>query len=215
MRLRNIPGSREAIASSDFVIHEDVMTKKKGHWNEMFSNSLPIYIEVGMGKGQFITRMASMHPDRNFIGIEKYSSVLIRALEKRGQMADLHNLYFLRMEAEDLPQVFAPGEAAGIYLNFSDPWPKDRHAKRRLPSKEFLARYDQILAPEGRIEFKTDNRDLFKFSLEQAEEAGWTVEQLTWDLHHDPAMMEGNVMTEYEERFSAKGNPIHKVILRR
>ncbi len=215
MRLRNIPGSREAIASSDFVIHEDVMTKKKGHWNEVFGNSLPIYIEVGMGKGQFITRMASMHPDRNFIGIEKYSSVLIRALEKRGQMADLHNLYFLRMEAEDLPQVFAPGEAAGIYLNFSDPWPKDRHAKRRLPSKEFLARYDQILAPEGRIEFKTDNRDLFKFSLEQAEEAGWTVEQLTWDLHHDPAMMEGNVMTEYEERFSAKGNPIHKVILRR
>ena len=215
MRLRNIPGSREAIASSDFVIHEDVMTEKKGHWNEVFSNSLPIYIEVGMGKGQFITRMASMHPDRNFIGIEKYSSVLIRALEKREQMTDLHNLYFLRMEAEDLPQVFAPGEAAGIYLNFSDPWPKDRHAKRRLPSKEFLARYDQILAPEGRIEFKTDNRDLFKFSLEQAEEAGWTVEQLTWDLHHDPAMMEGNVMTEYEERFSAKGNPIHKVILRR
>ena len=215
MRLRNIPGSREAIASSDFVIHEDVMTEKKGHWNEVFGNSLPIYIEVGMGKGQFITRMASMHPDRNFIGIEKYSSVLIRALEKRGQMADLHNLYFLRMEAEDLPQVFAPGEAAGIYLNFSDPWPKDRHAKRRLPSKEFLARYDQILAPEGRIEFKTDNRDLLKFSLEQAEEAGWTVEQLTWDLHHDPAMMEGNVMTEYEERFSAKGNPIHKVILRR
>ena len=215
MRLRNIPGSREAIASSDFVIHEDVMTEKKGHWNEVFGNSLPIYIEVGMGKGQFITRMASMHPDRNFIGIEKYSSVLIRALEKREQMADLHNLYFLRMEAEDLPQVFAPGEAAGIYLNFSDPWPKDRHAKRRLPSKEFLARYDQILAPEGRIEFKTDNRDLFKFSLEKAEEAGWTVEQLTWDLHHDPAMMEGNVMTEYEERFSAKGNPIHKVILRR
>lgn len=215
MRLRNIPGSREAIASSDFLIHEDVMTEKKGHWNEVFGNSLPIYIEVGMGKGQFITRMASMHPDRNFIGIEKYSSVLIRALEKREQMTDLHNLYFLRMEAEDLPQVFAPGEAAGIYLNFSDPWPKDRHAKRRLPSKEFLARYDQILAPEGRIEFKTDNRDLFKFSLEQAEEAGWTVEQLTWDLHHDPAMMEGNVMTEYEERFSAKGNPIHKVILRR
>ena len=215
MRLRNIPGSREAIASSDFVIHEDVMTEKKGHWNEVFGNSLPIYIEVGMGKGQFITRMASMHPDRNFIGIEKYSSVLIRALEKREQMTDLHNLYFLRMEAEDLPQVFAPGEAAGIYLNFSDPWPKDRHAKRRLPSKEFLARYDQILAPEGRIEFKTDNRDLFKFSLEQAEEAGWTVEQLTWDLHHDPAMMEGNVMTEYEERFSANGNPIHKVILRR
>ena len=108
MRLRNIPGSREAIASSDFVIHEDVMTEKKGHWNEVFGNSLPIYIEVGMGKGQFITRMASMHPDRNFIGIEKYSSVLIRALEKREQMTNLHNLYFLRMEAEDLPQVLLP-----------------------------------------------------------------------------------------------------------
>lgn len=215
MRLRNIPGSREVIASSDYVIHEDVMTRMGGRWHEVFGNSFPIYIEVGMGKGKFITRMASLHPEYNYVGIEKYSSVLIRALTKREQMPELNNLYFLRMEAEDLPQVFGPGEVAGIYLNFSDPWPKDRHAKRRLPSKEFLARYDQILAPGGRVEFKTDNRSLFDFALEQAGEAGWTIDALTYDLHSDPVMAEGNVMTEYEERFSAMGNPIHKVILHR
>ncbi len=215
MRLRNIPGSREAIASSDYVIHEDVMTQMGGRWQEVFGNSFPIYIEVGMGKGKFITQMASLHPEYNYVGIEKYSSVLIRALAKREQMPELNNLYFLRMEAEDLPQVFGPGEVAGIYLNFSDPWPKDRHAKRRLPSKEFLARYDQILAPGGRVEFKTDNRSLFDFALEQAGEAGWAIDALTYDLHGDPVMAEGNVMTEYEERFSSMGNPIHKVILSR
>ena len=214
MRLRNIPGSREAIASSDFVIHEDVMTEKKGHWNEVFGNSLPIYIEVGMVKGQFITRMASMHPDRNFIGIEKYSSVLIRALEKREQMTDLHNLYFLRMEAEDLPQVFAPGEAAGIYLNFSDPWPKDRHAKRRLTSRDFLARYEQILAPGGHVEFKTDNQDLFRFSLEEIRAKNWILEASTFDLHRDPVLNQNNIMTEYEEKFSSMGHPICKLIAR-
>lgn len=215
MRLRNIPGSREAIASSDYVIHEDVMTKMGGRWGEVFGNSLPIYIEVGMGKGKFITQMAHLHPERNYVGIEKYSSVLIRALAKREEMPELTNLYFLRMEAEDLPQVFGPGEVAGIYLNFSDPWPKDRHAKRRLPSKEFLARYDKILAPDGRVEFKTDNRGLFDFALEQAKEAGWCIDAFTYDLHSDPVMCQGNVMTEYEERFSSKGNPIYKVILHR
>lgn len=215
MRLRNIPGSREAIASSDYVIHEDVMTEMGGRWGEVFGNSLPIYIEVGMGKGKFITQMAHLHPERNYVGIEKYSSVLIRALAKREEMPELTNLYFLRMEAEDLPQVFGPGEVAGIYLNFSDPWPKDRHAKRRLPSKEFLARYDKILAPDGRVEFKTDNRGLFDFALEQAKEAGWCIDAFTYDLHSDPVMCQGNVMTEYEERFSSKGNPIYKVILHR
>lgn len=215
MRLRNIPGSRDTIAASEFVIHEDVMTEKKGLWHEVFGNDLPIYIEVGMGKGKFITTQAQLHPERNFIGIEKYSSVLIRALEKREQLTDLHNLYFLRMDAEDLPEVFGSGEVSGIYLNFSDPWPKDRHAKRRLPSKEFLARYDQILTPQGRVEFKTDNRSLFDFALEQAREAGWIIDACTYDLHHDEILCQGNIMTEYEERFSAQGNPIHKVILHR
>ncbi len=215
MRLRNIPGSREAIAESEFVVHEDVMREKKGHWREVFGNDCPIYIEVGMGKGRFITELARLHPDRNYVGIEKYSSVLVRALDKRAAMPELTNLKFLRMEAEDLPEVFGPGEVSGIYLNFSDPWPKDRHAKRRLPSREFLARYDQILAAGGQVEFKTDNRGLFEFALEEAKEAGWRLEACTFDLHHDPKLAEGNIMTEYEERFSAQGNPICKLIIGR
>ena len=215
MRLRNIPGSREAIAASEFVIHEDIMEEKKGHWQEVFGNDYPLYIEVGMGKGRFITEMAARFPEYNYVGIEKYSSVLIRALEKREQLPEMKNLLFLRMDAEDLPMVFGKDEVSGIYLNFSDPWPKDRHAKRRLPSKEFLARYDQILTPEGRVEFKTDNRALFDFALEQAKEAEWIIDAFTYDLHADKEMSAGNVMTEYEERFSQKGNPIHKVILHR
>ena len=161
MRLRNIPGSRETIAASEFVVHEDVMKEKRGLWNTVFGNDKPLYIEVGMGKGRFITELAIRHPENNYVGIEKYSSVLLRALEKREQLPELDNLLFLRMDAEELPLVFGKDEVAGIYLNFSDPWPKDRHAKRRLPSKEFLARYDQILKPEGKVEFKTDNIAIF------------------------------------------------------
>ena len=213
MRLRNIPGSREVIGESKYVIHE--MEKAKGKWSEIFQNDHPIYIEVGMGKGRFITQLALQNPDKNFIGIEKYSSVLLRALEKREQLPELMNLYFLRMDAEDLENVFAPGEVSGIYLNFSDPWPKDRHAKRRLPSKEFLARYDKILVREGKVEFKTDNIDLFRFALEQVEEAGWKLEVHTFDLHNDSEMVKGNIMTEYEERFSSQGNPICKMIISR
>lgn len=213
MRLRNIPGSREVIGESKYVIHE--MEEAKGKWSEIFQNDHPIYIEVGMGKGRFITQLAIENPDKNFIGIEKYSSVLLRALEKREQLPELTNLYFLRMDAEDLEQVFASGEVSGIYLNFSDPWPKDRHAKRRLPSKEFLARYDKILKKEGKVEFKTDNIDLFRFALEQVEEAGWKLEAHTFDLHNDSEMVKGNIMTEYEERFSSQGNPICKLIIGR
>ena len=213
MRLRNIQGSREVIGESKYVIHE--MEKAKGKWSEIFQNDHPIYLEVGMGKGRFITQLALENPDKNFIGIEKYSSVLLRALEKREQLPELMNLYFLRMDAEDLENVFAPGEVSGIYLNFSDPWPKDRHAKRRLPSKEFLARYDKILVREGKVEFKTDNIDLFRFALEQVEEAGWKLEAHTFDLHNDSEMVKGNIMTEYEERFSSQGNPICKMIISR
>ena len=213
MRLRNIPGSREVIGESKYVIHE--MEKAKGKWSEIFQNDHPIYLEVGMGKGRFITQLALENPDKNFIGIEKYSSVLLRALEKREQLPELMNLYFLRMDAEDLENVFAPGEVSGNYLNCSDPWPQDRHAKRRLPSKEFLARYDKILVREGKVEFKTDNIDLFRFALEQVEEAGWKLEAHTFDLHNDSEMVKGNIMTEYEERFSSQGNPICKMIISR
>lgn len=191
------------------------MKEKRGKWNTVFGNDHPVYLEVGMGKGRFITELAALYPERNYIGIEKYSSVLLRALEKREQHEELTNLFFLRMDAEELPEVFGPNEVSGIYLNFSDPWPKDRHAKRRLPSKEFLARYSQILKPEGRVEFKTDNRPLFDFALDQVKETDWRLEACTFDLHHDKKMMQGNIMTEYEERFSSQGNPIFKMVISR
>ena len=214
MRLRNIPGSREAIAESQYVIHEE--ETRAGSWHEIFENDHPIYIEIGMGKGQFLMELARRNPDINYVGIEKYSSVLIRALEKmEEEETPLPNICFFRMDAEDIVKVFAKNEVDRIYLNFSDPWPKDRHAKRRLTSKEFMARYDQILVPDGQVEFKTDNRALFDFALEEVEAAGWTLKEKTFDLHADARLNEGNVMTEYEERFSAQGNPICKYIISR
>lgn len=212
MRLRNIPGSRDVIAESEFVVHE--FKEAKGKWSEVFGNSNPIRIEVGMGKGRFLYELAQSNPDINYVGIEKFSSVLLRAIQKQEENP-LGNLKFIRMEAEEIAEVFGPGEVDRIYLNFSDPWPKDRHAKRRLPSRQFLARYDQFLKPDGVIEFKTDNKDLFDFALIEVKEAGWKIEALTYDLHSDELMNEGNVMTEYEERFSSMGNPIFKYIISR
>lgn len=204
MRLRNVKGSRETIAANDLVIQD--VAAHKGRWKELFGNDHPIFIEVGMGKGKFIVEMARQNPQNNYIGIEKYSSVLVRALEKMEEFEG-DNLIFIRMDAEYICDAFEKDEISGIYLNFSDPWPKDRHAKRRLTSVQFWNRYDQFLKPEGRVTFKTDNRPLFDFSLEQVEEAGWTLENYTYDLHNSP-YVQGNIMTEYEERFTAKGNPI-------
>ena len=212
MRLRNIKGAEEFIASSEFVIQTP--EEYKGKWNTFFGNDNPIHIEIGMGKGKFIHAMAEQNPGINYIGIEMYSSVLYRAIEKR-QQTECSNLYFIRMEAEEIAEVFAEEEVDRIYLNFSDPWPKDRHAKRRLPSREFLQRYDQILDRKGVIEFKTDNEELFRFALEELEPAGWHLDQVTEDLHHNEDMMQGNVMTEYEEKFSSKGNPIYKYVISR
>ncbi len=213
MRLRNIAGSREVIADSDFTVKDP--EKKRGLWHkEVFGNNNPIHIEIGMGKGRFLMDLAALHPDINYVGIEKYSSVLLRAIQKQEQLL-LPNVKFIRMDAEVLCEVFAPDEVDRIYLNFSDPWPKDRHAKRRLPSREFLKRYDQIMKADGVVEFKTDNKDLFDFALEEIEPAGWNLDAVTRDLHNDPVMNEGNVMTEYEERFSSLGNPIYKYIISR
>ena len=212
MRLKNVPGSREAIAQSRFVIHDP--QEQKGKWAEAFGRKAPLHIEIGTGKGRFLMELAALHPEIDYIGIEKYSSVLLRAIQKMEER-ELPNVRFIRMDAEEITEVFGPGEADRIYLNFSDPWPKDRHAKRRLPSRQFLNRYAQILKPEGTIEFKTDNRALFDFALGELEPAGWQAEEVTFDLHADERLMQGNVMTEYEERFSAAGNPICKYIIRK
>ncbi len=206
MRLRNVRGAREAVESSGYVQQEP--EKLKGNWQQVFPAKQPLFIEVGMGKGKFILEMARRYPRHNFVGIEMYDSVLLRALQRRETMEELDNVWFLRMDARELPEVFAPGEADGVYLNFSDPWPKDRHAKRRLTSRQFLDRYLQILKPGGRVQFKTDNKPLFAFSLEELAERGWRTEYCTEDLHGDPEKMVDNVMTEYEEKFSAMGNPI-------
>ena len=212
MRLRNITGSEEVIANSEYVVHEPSM----GKWNKIFGNDNPIYIEIGMGKGRFIIDNALRYPDVNFIGIEKYSSVLLRALQKLDTMENVPaNLRFLCIDAKEITEYFGEGEVDKIYLNFSDPWPKDRHAKRRLPSRQFLSLYDVILKKEGKLEFKTDNRGLFDFAIEELEPAGWKAEAVTYDLHADEALCKDNIMTEYEEKFSSVGNPICKYIISR
>ena len=214
MRLKNVPGCRERIAESEYVIPEEELVQTAGMWNERFEKPAPIRIEIGMGKGRFLHEMALLNPDINYIGIEKYSAVLLRAVQKMEEDPKA-NLRFVRMDAENIADVFAPGEVDRIYLNFSDPWPKDRHAKRRLPSREFLARYDKILVDGGRIEFKTDNRILFDWAVEQLEGSIWKADLVTYDLHADPVLSEGNVMTEYEEKFSSAGNPICKYVISR
>lgn len=223
MRLRNIPRAEEAVAASPFVMNDPLAWR--GRWRMIFGNDHPLHIEVGMGKGRFLMDMAAQNPGINYVGMERYTSVLLRAVEKAEKMAEetsdqsadhsqkgQANFRFLCEDAAKLPEIFAPGEVERIYLNFSDPWPKERHAKRRLTSTRFLERYDQILTADGVIEFKTDNQELFTFSLESAREAGWEILACTRDLHRDP-MGEGNIMTEYEEKFSGKGNPICKMVI--
>ena len=211
MRLRHIKGAEQQIAESPFVIHDP--EEQKGHWRDVFGNDHPIEIEVGMGKGKFIMDLAAAHPDVNYQGIERYSSVLLRALQKRAER-DLSNIFFLCIDAKEMADYFAPGEVSRIYLNFSDPWPKDRHAKRRLTSPVFMEVYDSILKPDGVIEFKTDNRGLFEYSLESIPAAGWDILAHTFDLHRSD-MAEGNVMTEYETKFASEGKPICKLVASR
>lgn len=212
MRLRNIPGADEAVAASPFVIHDPLIYR--GQWHSLFPSNGPIHIEIGMGKGQFLMQLASLHPENCYIGIERYTSVLLRAIQKM-QENPLPNLYFLCVDASNLTEYFSKEEVDLIYLNFSDPWPKDRHARRRLTSPDFLDRYDQILNKKGRLEFKTDNTDLFDYSLTVVRESKWNLDAFTYDLHHDEALNQNNIMTEYEQKFAAKGNPIHKMIISR
>lgn len=212
MRLRNVTGSREMIAENQYVVHDP--ESLKGKWKEDFGNDHPIRLEIGMGKGRFLMELAEQNPSVNYIGIEKYSTVLLRAVQKM-ELNPLPNVRLIRMDAEYINTVFEYEEIDRIYLNFSDPWPKDRHAARRLPSRQFLERYDRILKKDGVIEFKTDNKDLFTFAEEEIPFSNWEIIQKTYDLHADSEMMKDNIMTEYEERFSSMGNPIYKYIVRR
>ena len=213
MRLRNVPGSREMIENNKYAI-KNPETLRGGWRTDLFKKSpdSKLYIEIGMGKGRFIMTHASENPDISYVGIEKFSSVLVRALEKR-PLLESDNLYFIRFDAEYITSIFGNNEVNRIYLNFSDPWPKDRHAKRRLTSKQFLDRYRQILSADGEVIFKTDNRTLFDFSLEQVSLAGWNLIDSTYDLHKSE-LNTGNIMTEYEERFSAEGCPICEMIIK-
>ena len=181
---------RNISGSKDVIAQSPIVIhdpkQHKGDWRKVFGNDHPIRIEIGMGKGRFIYQLAERNPEM-----------------------------FIRMDAEEIAEVFGEGEVDRIYLNFSDPWPKDRHAKRRLPSLAFLDRYAGFLKKEGILEFKTDNYSLFQFGIEEAGRAGWEVSQVTYDLHHDEKMAKGNIMTEYEEKFSTLGNPIYKYIIKR
>lgn len=209
MRLRFDRNAEEAVLNSEFIEQDPVSFK--GKWRERFGNSNPLHIEIGMGKGRFITTLAAQNPDINYVGIERFTTVTYKALKKQQEL-QLTNLILINFDAEKINDVFEKDEVDRIYLNFSDPWPKDRHAKRRLTAPGYLTKYDGILTKEGRIYFKTDNRPLFDFTLESVQETGWKTEGLTYDLHNSE-YNEGNIMTEYEERFSSMGTPINRVII--
>lgn len=211
MRLRNVSGAQEILEANAYVVKEP--EKYKGEWNELFNNDNPIHVEIGMGKGKFIIELAEKNPDINYIGIEKYSSVLVRAVQKMDEK-ELPNLYFIRFNAELLETIFDKNEISRIYLNFSDPWPKDRHAKRRLTSKNYLQKYDKCLSSSGEIIFKTDNRKLFDFSIEEIQDTKWKLKNLTYDLHNSEYIHD-NVMTEYEEKFVQMGIPICRMVIYR
>ncbi|XTU77237.1 tRNA (guanosine(46)-N7)-methyltransferase TrmB [Enterococcus faecium] len=207
MRVRNRPGAAEMLAAHpNFVISDP--TFWKGKWNELFENDHPIHIEIGMGKGQFITGMAKAHPEINYIGVEMQVSVVSIALDKLIEQP-LPNLKLLHVDGSALTEYFADSEVDQIYLNFSDPWPKKRHEKRRLTYKTFLAVDEQILRPNGEIHFKTDNQGLFEYSLASFSQYGMILKQVWLDLHQ--SQFEGNIMTEYEEKFSSKGQRIYRV----
>lgn len=208
MRLKHVPEAESIIQASPLCIKEP--TANKGQWNMSFSNNRPINIEIGMGKGKFLIGMADEHPDINFIGIEKYSSVLYKAV---GKITDEENIRFICNDASLIADFFEKNEVEKIYLNFSDPWPKARHEKRRLTSHRFLDVYEKVLQAGGKLEFKTDNVDLFDYSYESIiAKEGWKVIAKTHDLWNDSELFPGNITTEYEEKFAAKGQKICKLI---
>ena len=205
MRLRNVKNKEEILSNSPFLIRnsEDYF----GKWKSLFKNSNPIYIEIGMGKGDFIIENALTNPDINYIGIEKYDSVIARACEKVPE--GLSNLILVRMDALDIDKTFKK-EIDRIYLNFSDPWPKKRHSDRRLTSHIFLEKYDHIFKNKKEIIQKTDNKDLFEYSIVSLSTYGYKIEEISFDLHNSGR--ENIIMTEYEKKFTSKGNNIYYLV---
>ena len=202
MRLKNIKGASEKIKEGKYYI--DASEEYKGKWSELFKNDNPIYLEIGIGKGKFIIQNAICNPNINYIGIEMYDSVILRAIEKTNEL-DIDNLFLIRMDAREINNIFDK-EIELIYLNFSDPWPKDRHAKRRLTSPRFLARYDGIFKNDKKIIMKTDNIGLFEYSVSSLLEYGYNILYLTNDLHSDK---DDIITTEYEDKFTDKGVTIN------
>lgn len=203
MRRRNVKNAKERLLAQEEVMIFNP-TDYKGKWHELFNNNNPIYLEIGMGKGKFIIKHAQTYPNHNYLGLEKYDSVILQATTKLQELS-LDNLKLINVDASNLLEIFEEGEVDGIYLNFSDPWPKARHAKRRLTSKKFLDIYRTILKKDGIIEFKTDNVDLFDYSVESFEENNYEILHLTRDLHSEAKDV---ITTEYEDKFSSKGNNI-------
>lgn len=207
MRLRNKPGAKETILQHPNYILTDG-SDWKGKWQERFLKAQPLHIEVGSGKGQFIVEMAKSHPEINYIGIEMQTNAIISILEKQLE-EQLPNLQLLLVDGADLTDYFSDGEVDQVYLNFSDPWPKTRHEKRRLTYKTFLRTYETIAKPKAELHFKTDNQKLFEYSLASVTWYGMTLKKVWLDLHASD--FEGNIMTEYEEKFSSKGQPIYRL----
>ena len=204
MRLRNNKNAKGILEESNFVIKNP--EENKGKWNKIFNNKNNLYIEIGCGKGDFIIANAKAHPDNNYIGIEKYDTVLMYAVKKLEE--DIPNLRFIRMDALDIDKIFDK-EVSLIYLNFSDPWPKNRCAKRRLTHENFLKLYDKIFKKDKIIFMKTDNIHLFEFSIESLSEYGYKLKNISLDLHNSD--IEENFMTEYEKKFSEKGFRINRL----
>ncbi len=205
MRLRNVRGANDIIEKSKYIIND--YDNYKGKFYSLFDNNNPIHIEVGMGKGDFIIGMALSNPNINFIGIEKFDSVLVRAVQKLESL-DIPNLRLIRMDALNIDSVFSH-EVDCLYLNFSDPWPKERHSKRRLTSNLFLYKYDFIFRNECKVIMKTDNRKLFEFSIMSFNNYGYIIDEISLDLYSDD--YEGNIQTEYEKKFVSKGNVIYRI----
>ena len=210
MRLRHVKNAEERLQVDNNKFYIPNPKDNKGNWHKLFNNDNPIHLEIGCGKGQFITTLAKNNPDINYIAVEKFNSVLLRCLEKILEMDEKpNNLLIMCLDAEYLCEYFADGEIDKIYLNFSDPWPKARHAKRRLTSEVFLNQYKKVLTKEGTIEFKTDNRGLFEYSLESFNENNFSIYNISLDLHKDLEKYPNNITTEFEDKWSKLGPIYH------